>query len=150
MFSLKMCNKAKSTIGIILIICLSACGTNASENDSENTVPTSSVEAKNSDAKMDVIKGANVIKEANQEMTLIGQILYQQMEGGFYGFVANNGDKYLPSGLKSEYRKNGLIVELKVQLMPDILTTQQFGEVVKILEIKVLDTSKVSDTHQTM
>ena len=83
-------------------------------------------------------------------MTLTGQIIYKQLEGGFYGFVTNNGDKYMPSGLKSEYLQNGLIVELKVELMPDMLTFQQFGDVVKVLEVKVLDTSKVSGIHESM
>jgi hypothetical protein len=146
----QMHKKAKYLIGIVLAAGLFACSADSSENDTKTLVTTASAQASSNNTKMDVVKGADVKTEANQLMTLTGQILYQQMEGGFYGFVANNGDKYMPSGLKSEYRKNGLIVELKVELMPDILTTQQFGDVVNVLEIKVLDASKVSDTNESM
>jgi len=122
---------------------LSACGANSDEPDSNNTATESS--------QMKVVKGTDIDKKgADKQMILTGQILYQHMEGGFYGFVANNGDKYLPSGIKPDFLKNGLIVELTVKLMPDVLTTQQFGQVVKVLDIKVLDATKVTDIHENI
>ncbi|MFT6990910.1 MAG: hypothetical protein ACJASL_002894 [Paraglaciecola sp.] len=145
-----MHNKTKCLIGLILIAGLSACDADTNENDAKNVAATTSVEAPNSHAKMKVVKSKGDQKKVSQKMTLTGQIIYKQVEGGFYGFVTNNGDKYMPSGLKSEYLQNGLIVELKVELMPDMLTFQQFGDVVKVLEVKVLDTSKVSGIHESM
>lgn len=145
-----MHKKMKYLVAIILASGLTACSADSSESDTKNIATTISAQASTNKKKVEVVKSADEKTEANQQMTLTGQILYKHMEGGFYGFVADNGDKYMPSGLKSEYRKNGLIVELTVELMPDILTTQQFGDVVNVLEIKVLDASKVSDTNESM
>lgn len=136
-------NKIKCLLGLLVIVNVSGCDSNTNSSDtiskpSQVSKPTS---------EMKVVKNIN---EAKQHMILKGQILHQQMEGGFYGFIAENGDKYMPTGLQKKFRKNGLIVELKVELMPDTITTQQFGEVIKILEIKVLDSSKVSTPDKSL
>lgn len=150
MSTMKKYTNIKSFICLTMILGLAACGANNNENDTENLAPETTVESVDLNTQMKVIKSADSKNEGSQQMTLTGQILFQKMEGGFYGFIANNGDKYTPSGLNNEYRKNGLIVELKVELMPDLITTTQFGKSVKVLEIKVLDSSKVSDIHKSM
>jgi hypothetical protein len=146
MFVKTIHNKTKSLMGLLMIVSISGCGSNANTNDTASNTPQVSEHT----SEMKVFKSINEPKQANQQMILKGQILYQQMEGGFYGFVAHNGDKYMPTGLHDKYRKNGLIVELKVEVMSDTLTIQQFGEVIKILEIKVLDSSKVSTPDKSL
>ncbi|MFT4653508.1 MAG: hypothetical protein ACJA0G_002225 [Kangiellaceae bacterium] len=145
--------KLKKVSALILIITgLSACGSSEQKNDSPELAKDASVNMENLNSKTHItlVEGIGSKLEDKKQMVITGQILYQNFEGGFYGFIANNGDKYMPSGLKSEHRKNGLIVEMKVELITDRVTTQQFGKLVKVLEIKVLDTTKVFDTNQTM
>ena len=129
---------------LIVFGLLSACGSNSEQVAVSNQQDTSST------SQIQVVDGQDNKTEKDAHMIITGQVLYQTMEGGFYGFVANDGRKYMPSGLAKQYRKNGLILEISAQLMPDILTTQQFGEVIKVLEVKVIDESQVSDGHQSM
>jgi hypothetical protein len=135
----------------VLPIFLFACGSNANDTSEPNKNPTdtSNEQSLEMQSQMHVLKSNDTQKKEAKQMTLTGKISYQEFEGGFYGFIANNGDKYTPSGLKNEYRKNGLIVEMKCQAMEGMATTKQFGKLVKVLEIKVLDTSKVSVSGQT-
>lgn len=137
-------------MGLLIIIGISGCGSNANTEKNDNETATNAPQVIKQNQEMKVVKSISEPKQANQQMTLKGQILYQHMEGGFYGFIAQNGDKYMPTGLSDEFRKDGLVVELKVELISDTLTIQQFGEVIKIVEIKVLDTSKVSNPDKSL
>lgn len=137
-------------MGLLIIIGISGCGSNANIEKNDNETATNAPQVIKQNQEMKVVKSISEPKQANQQMTLKGQILYQHMEGGFYGFIAQNGDKYMPTGLSDEFRKDGLVVELKVELISDTLTIQQFGEVIKIVEIKVLDTSKVSNPDKSL
>lgn len=140
----------KYLMGLLIVASIYGCGTNANTSNNNNETATNTGQVAKETSEMKVVKSTNEPKQANQQMIVKGQILHQKMEGGFYGFIAHNGKKYMPTGLPDEFRKDGLIVELKVELMPDMLTTQQFGEVIKILEIKVLDTSKVSTPDKSL
>lgn len=142
MFTLKMQTILNILVSIIVLMGLSACEI---KNDE-----TSSIQLGKNQMPMVVAKSNVNNKKSDQQMTITGQILYQAIEGGFFGFIANNGDKYTPRGLDNKYRQNGLIVELKAELIPDIVTTTQFGKVIKVLEIKVIDSSKVSEISKSM
>lgn len=139
-------NKTKYLLGLLVIVSVSGCGSNTTTNDAVSNKPQVSKPT----SEMIVVKSMNEPKQAKQHMILKGTILHQHMEGGFYGFIAENGDKYMPTGLSEEFRKNGLIVELKGELMPETITTQQFGQVINVLKIKVLDSSKVSTTDKSL
>lgn len=86
---------------------------------------------------------------AKGEMTMKGSIIYKDLEGGFYAFIAENGDRYTLHGLDETYQKNGLVVEVKGTPKSDMMTFTQFGTVLQVSSVKVLDTSKVIDNLQT-
>jgi len=121
---------------VISMLSLSACTTDVPENaeDSEN----SSVEKS--------LDGENLDKHSAKEkmMTLQGTIVYQNFEGGFFSFIANDGSKYTPHMLAPEHRKDGLLVQIKGEVVTDMMTTTQFGQLLKVHELNVLDASKTS------
>ena len=53
---------------------------------------------------------------ANQSITIIGTIHYVELEGGFFGIVTQEGSKYFPQYLTSEFKVDGLPV--RVEAMP--------------------------------
>ena len=83
------------------------------------------------------------------EVSMKGSIIYKDLEGGFYAFIAENGDRYTLHGLDETYQKNGLVVEVEGTPKPDMMTFTQFGTVLQVSSVKVLDTSKVIDNLQT-
>lgn len=129
-----------------VLVSLSACGSHTPKDENISTGPDDAVNQQ----AMSVVKSTDSVLKEDKTMILTGQILYKTFEGGFYGFEANDGQKYTPSGLSEEHRKHGLIVEMKVTPLTDRMTTTQFGTLVKVLEVKVLDASKVTDINQTM
>ena len=55
------------------------------------------------------------------EVTLTGTIVYKEMEGGFYAFIAENGDRYTLQKLDKKFHRNGLIVKITGMPMPDLM-----------------------------
>lgn len=88
----------------------------------------------------------NELKASKPTMlTLRGTVVYKNLEGGFFGFDADNGKKYMPSGLKEKYRRPGLIIEVTGVINTQMVTFQQYGSVLMVKSVKVIDDSKVSN-----
>ncbi|MCM2465060.1 putative hemolysin [Methanoculleus oceani] len=71
-----------------------------------------------------------------------GTITFVDLEGGFYGIVADDGERYLPADLPAEYRQDDLRVRFVVDVLEDTATTQQWGTPVEIVEIEKGDTRR--------
>ena len=67
-----------------------------------------------------------------------GTVQYVDLEGGFYGIVAEDGTRYDPGGLPEAYQEDGLQVSFRAEPREGVLTTRMWGEVVRILEIERL------------
>ncbi len=79
---------------------------------------------------------------ANQEQQIVaanGTITYVDLEGGFYGIVAEDGTRYLPLNLSEEYRVDGMNVTFVASVQEDTVTIQQWGTPVEILSIEETD-----------
>ncbi|GFD80088.1 hypothetical protein KUL118_29500 [Tenacibaculum sp. KUL118] len=96
-----------------------------------------------------VTQAEAVEENVKGEVTMTGSIIYKDLEGGFYAFIAEDGGRFTLHGLDETYQKNGLIVEVKGTPKPEMMTITQFGTVLQISSVKVLDTSKVIDNLQT-
>ena len=78
------------------------------------------------------IEGSKVL---NDEM-INGTVQYNELEGGFYGLVADNGQKYDPINLSEEYRKDGLPVSFQVIEKKDMAGIHMWGKIVEIVKIE--------------
>jgi hypothetical protein len=141
----------------LVIFCLfsglitSGCGLDDGDNSAKNAQPeqTSSkqIEAIVAEEPVEANKlvatpalKAKLIEEKSkvnkQLVSKDGTIVYQDLEGGFYSFIANDGSKYTPMNLASEHKKDGLNVSIEGSIVTGMMTTTQFGELLKIESIK--------------
>ncbi len=81
--------------------------------------------------------------DAPSEVTLTGTIVYKEMEGGFYAFIAENGERYTLRKLDKKFHRNGLIVKVTGMPMPDVMTITQYGTVLQVKSVEILDASRV-------
>ena len=65
-----------------------------------------------------------------------GTVQYVEVEGGFYGIVAEDGTRYDPSGLPDEFQEDGLRVRFRAEIRENVLTTRMWGQVIRLLEIE--------------
>jgi len=130
-------NTLKTSLTVISILFLCTC--QASEKtDNEDQ------EKQKSNTLQHVKKNQNnVTKIADKKMrvkmiTLQGTIRYFDLEGGFYGIVTENGQKIFPVNLTEKYRLNGAQVKVEGELIPNVMTIQQWGTPFKIHQISIV------------
>ncbi|HOB17399.1 MAG TPA: DUF333 domain-containing protein [Candidatus Methanoculleus thermohydrogenotrophicum] len=80
----------------------------------------------------------------------IGTVTYVDLEGGFYGIVADDGERYLPTDLPAEYRKDGLRVRFTADVARDNATIQQWGTPIDIVSIEEGDTRRTVTMNGTI
>ena len=94
--------------------------------------------------KAEPVTQAEAVEASIKEsVTLKGSIIYKELEGGFFAFITESGDRFTLHGLDEDYHQNGLIVEIEGVTKPEMMTITQFGTVLEVREVKVLDASKV-------
>ena len=69
----------------------------------------------------------------------IGTIQYVELEGGFYGLVADDSTRYNPQNLSEEYQEDGLRVRFRAVTKDDVMTTQMWGTPVEMLDVMRLN-----------
>ena len=69
-----------------------------------------------------------------------GTIRYVDLEGGFYGIVAEDGTKYDPTPLPDSLQDDGLSVRFQLK-EKDVLTTRMWGTPVEVLHIERIGTT---------
>jgi hypothetical protein len=67
-----------------------------------------------------------------------GTIQFNDFEGGFYGIVDDDGEKYDPINLPSEYEEDGIRVSYTIKILEDQASIHQWGLMVEIIEIEGL------------
>ncbi|MEZ4701978.1 MAG: hypothetical protein R2834_16720 [Rhodothermales bacterium] len=68
-------------------------------------------------------------------MPFKGTIVYLDLEGGFYGIEAEDGERYFPINLALTYREDGLRVQFDMRLRTDVMTTVMWGTPIEIIEM---------------
>jgi hypothetical protein len=77
-------------------------------------------------------------EEKGSIMTMTGTITYIDLEGGFYGIIADSGDRYFPINLDQQYKVNNLKVRIEGKIRKDVITTAMWGTPLEILKIERL------------
>ena len=71
-----------------------------------------------------------------------GMIVYQDLEGGFYGIISDSGENYLPVNIKSdfpEFQKDSLRVRFEGEKCEDQFSVYMWGTLIELSEIKELE-----------
>ena len=87
-------------------------------------------------------------KQAEDMINVTGTIVFKGMEGGFYALDADDGRKFMPQGMNKALLKHGMKVQVSGIILKDMLTFQQYGEVLKVTEAVVIDDSNVKGQNE--
>lgn len=79
-----------------------------------------------------------------------GTVTYVDLEGGFYGIVADDGERYLPADLPADFRQDGLRVTFVVDVAKETATIQQWGTPVDVVSMEKGDTRRTIATNGTV
>jgi predicted secreted protein len=78
----------------------------------------------------------NVTAEYRRPWMKAGTVTYQNLEGGFYGIVGDDGQGYDPLNLEAKFRKDGLRVAFAATIIKDVAATHMWGTPVNITDIE--------------
>ncbi|MFB2641039.1 hypothetical protein ACE02D_01890 [Shewanella bicestrii] len=78
------------------------------------------------------------ISPQGEGVMLQGTVRYMNLEGGFWGIIADNGQKILPKNLPQDYRKDGLRLSFTAQEITGMMTIQQWGTLSSLSDITVI------------
>jgi hypothetical protein len=67
-----------------------------------------------------------------------GTVRIVALEGGFFGIVSDDGHNYYPINLADQYKVQGLRVRYVAKLRGDVITIQQWGTPIEIIEIEAI------------
>jgi hypothetical protein len=66
----------------------------------------------------------------------IGTVRYQNLEGGFWGIVSDDGVRYDPMGLDAKFQREGLRVSFEAIPETDMMSTRMWGMMVTLTAIE--------------
>ncbi len=87
-------------------------------------------------------------KNAGGQNMLTGQIKHIIIEGGFYGIVGDDGQKYDPVNLANEFKKDELRVRFAVKEKEGVAGFHMWGKIVEIVSMEVA--GREADTAVTL
>ena len=70
---------------------------------------------------------------------MTGVIVYNEIEGGFYGIITDDGKKYNPINLDDSFKKAGLRVRFDANVKKDMVGIHMWGQYVEILKIEKIE-----------
>ena len=68
-----------------------------------------------------------------------GRVVFVDLEGGFYGILGENGEKYYPINLNQSFKVDGLHVKFEGRLCRNISTAYMWGKPVEITKIEIIE-----------
>lgn len=78
-------------------------------------------------------------KTAPQTISFTGQVVYVDLEGGFWGIIADGGTHYEPINLPEDYQNEGQRVAVVARILSDYASIHMWGDIIEILEIHGTD-----------
>jgi hypothetical protein len=63
-------------------------------------------------------------------------VRFQDLEGGFYGLVTDDGQRYDPINLPREFQEDGLRVHVVARVREDMASVHAWGVLVEISSIR--------------
>ena len=118
---------------------LTACQTDNVSDSNANVEATATTVT----AEKKITKSIEVIKEPMREVNQWqqGELVFMQLEGGFYGIISATGEKLLPLNLSEAYYQAGAKIRFKAE-NASVNTIQQWGTPVTILAIELIAPSE--------
>ena len=87
-------------------------------------------------AVMSAVFSVREIKNKEDIVVGTGTVMFLGFEGGFYGIVSDDGQRYDPWNLDKEFRVVGLRVYFEGRILRDVSSFHMWGTIILILKIR--------------
>lgn len=73
----------------------------------------------------------------------VGTVVFVELEGGFYGIVADDGARYIPRNLPMEFQQDGLRVRFRARILKEVATIYMWGQPIELLHIELVESPRL-------
>jgi len=85
------------------------------------------------------VRGNNTNIQSDENIiTAEGTIVYKEFEGGFFGIITDDGNKYKPVNLPVNFQRGGLRITFEGKLNADLVGIHMWGKLIEIINMKEL------------
>jgi hypothetical protein len=71
-------------------------------------------------------------------MIIKGTVKYQDLSGGFWGIIGQQGEHWKPVKMPKKLQKEGLKVEIEAQKATNVFSVFMWGTAIQISDYKIL------------
>ncbi len=71
-------------------------------------------------------------------MKLKGKATFVNLEGGFWGIVGDNGDRYFPVNMPDQLKIEGANVDVSYSMPRNAMTSQMWGDPIWVIGFRTL------------
>lgn len=82
---------------------------------------------------------------ASDSFSFTGTVLYQDLEGGFFGIITDTGDQLLPTNLPAQYEIDGLRISGTATPQTDMVSARMWGTMVSVDNVTPLNGGGLSE-----
>lgn len=82
-----------------------------------------------------------------QGVWYVGTLKFYNLEGGFFGFIGDNGERFLPLNLDKKYQQNGARLKILGKIDKDIMTIQQWGQPFRVEQVEIIKAGNKSTAN---
>lgn len=86
-----------------------------------------------------VMNEPNTTAPSENQISTTGTVRFQEIEGGFWGIVADDGRKFDALNLEPSFQKEGLRVRFEAKPETDRMSTRMWGTMVTLQKIEVVE-----------
>ncbi len=104
--------------------------------------PDSPIIAASDNLSKGEIPPGNSLKETGKTGT--GVIIYEELEGGFFGILSDDGQRFIPDSLPSDLRINGTRVIFSLREKPDTMSVHMWGMPASIVSVQTASRREIS------
>ena len=76
--------------------------------------------------------------DSKDAVSATGTVKYIDLEGGFYGIIGDDGQRYDPINLSQQFQKDGLRVRFEAKPREDLDSIHMWGRLIEIINIEKL------------
>ncbi len=143
---------AKKLLLGTLIFLLTACSEPVEKTQKAQSAPESQAVADNSNATTEAIENDELpLKvEGQEKVWRTATVKYFDLEGGFFGLITEDGQRFLPTNLKRDFRQQDAVVKFQGVIKPTTKTIQQWGTPIRIIKMELIKEGIPMDENNKM
>jgi hypothetical protein len=136
-FAIRELSMKQVTTTFLILTCIVALVGCKDKSDSAKDIPKTEPNVSEPNTTESNLSPSSESPTTNDTDTfeILGTVVYNNLEGGFFAIDGDNGNKYAPISLPKSFRKDGLKVKVTARLKKDAMSIHMYGSIIEVVDI---------------